>query len=87
MEFAHCAPGFRYYPDRLVAEYQRGLAPDIPWHDIAGANAARCNADHDVVGTGFGTGTFFETNIAEIVEPCHPHSHCKTLRSRGGVVN
>ena len=53
--------------DRFVTEHGAGLAPDIPGHDITGANSARASAHQDIAGSDLGAGSFFDANIAKIV--------------------
>ena len=59
--------------DRLVAQHQRRLAPDIPGHDIAGADAA-CGRAHEHLGwADRRTHAILDADVAKIVEPSNLH--------------
>jgi hypothetical protein len=53
--------------DRLVAEHRASLAPDIPRHDVAGADSTGAGADQDIAGTDLRAGGFFDADVTEIV--------------------
>ena len=53
--------------DRFMAEHCAGLAPDVPWHDVAGADSARAGAHQDIARADFGAGSFFDADVTEIV--------------------
>ena len=81
MEVAHCASGFSDNPDRLMAQHEWGLAADVPGHNIAGTDAASCNADQQVLRARLGAGSLLQADITEIVKASYLHWHEKTLRS------
>src|SRR5208282_2216224 len=89
-EVAHRGAGFLDDADGFVAEHKRSFAPDVPRHDIAGADSTRAGADQNIVGANLGTGAFFDPDIAEIVETgnlhdlielCGPRAALSTLRA------
>jgi hypothetical protein len=81
MEAAYCVSRFGDNADRLMAEHKRGLAPDVPGHNIPGADTARCNPDQQVVRARFGPWAVLKPDITEIVKASNLHWHEKTLRS------
>src|SRR5579872_1143503 len=75
------------HADRLMAEHQRRLAPDVPGHDIARADAAGAGADQNFVGPGGGTRVLLDADIAEVVEPCNLHLSGELWGPRGPMSN
>ena len=73
LEAAHRRACLLDHTYRLVAEHQRRLAPDVPGHDIAGADAAGAWRGPNIVGAGFWALGFFDPDIAEIVKTCDSH--------------
>lgn len=80
MEVAHRASCFGDDADRLMAEHERGLAADVPGHYIAGADAACCNADQQVVRARLRPWTVLKADITKIIKASDLHWHEKTLR-------
>jgi hypothetical protein len=72
-EIAHGRAGFFDHTHRFMAEDQGRLAPDVPGHDVARANAARAGANEHISGPNFGTGARFDADVAEIVKACDLH--------------
>jgi hypothetical protein len=64
-----------------MAQHERGLAADVPGHNIARADAARCNSDQEVVRARLRAWALLKANITKIVKASDPHWHEKTLRS------
>jgi hypothetical protein len=86
-KFSNAGTDFFYYADRLMAEHQRRFAPDVPRHDVAGADAAGAHPHQHIGGAHLGAGTLFDPNVAEIVESRYLHCHPRTLWCKAPVVN
>ena len=71
------------HANRLVTEDQGRLAPDIPRHDVTGADTAGADADEEVVGSHFGASAFLDADIAEIVKTGNLHTHAENFVTRG----
>ena len=70
---AHRRADLLDHADRLVAQHQRRLAPDVPGHDVARADAAGAGAHQDFVGAGRRARVLLDADIAEIIKPCDLH--------------
>jgi hypothetical protein len=53
--------------DWLVTEYRTCFAPNIPRHNIAGANSACARANQDIVRADLGACGLFDPNITEVI--------------------
>jgi len=73
--------------DGFVAEHRSGLAPDIPRHDVAGADPAGAGADQDILRAHFRAGHFLDANVSEVVKQCGKHKSYQTLGSGLADVN
>src|ERR1019366_3636282 len=86
-KFTHARADFLDHADRLMAKHERRLAPDVPRHDVAGADAAGADAHQHIGAAHRGSGTQFHPDIAEIVETRDLHCHARTLWSASPDVN
>ena len=65
---AHRRTGFFDHPYRLMAQYQRRLAPDVPRHDIAGADAAGFDPHQQIVRSDLRRWMILDADIAEVIQ-------------------
>jgi hypothetical protein len=73
MEVAHRASRFGDNANRLMAEHEWSLAADVPGHNIAGADAACCNADQQVVRARLGPRAMLKADITKIIKASDLH--------------
>jgi hypothetical protein len=55
------------HADRLMTQHAAGLAPDVPGHNVAGADSAGACAHQDIAGADLGARGLFDANVAKIV--------------------
>jgi hypothetical protein len=67
LKVVHCGARFLHDADRFMTEHGAGFAPDVPRHDVAGADSTCAGTHQDIARADLGAGSFFDANITEIV--------------------